>query len=164
VLRLARNCKIDFLICSESVNSSQPGHSRGRSLWRRLGEGRGKGHSFGKSKAFQKEGWVFLFCFVLFWRQNRKVEYIQKQGVEDSGLWLQVLSPWGFQGEEPWRRHSCPQSPQLPRPLPVKTKAGHWVRSFTVCFLPFVFQINLRKQLLKSESLKEKIWVSPFPT
>lgn len=86
MLRLARNCKIDFLICSESVNSSEPGHSRGRSLWRRLGEGREKGHSFGKSKAFQERRLFFFFL-----RQNRK--YIQKQGVKDSELWPQVLSP-----------------------------------------------------------------------
>lgn len=68
MLRLARSCKIDFLICSESVNSSQPGHSRGPEPVEAPGEGKGKGHSFRKPKDFQS----FLFCFVF--EANRKLE------------------------------------------------------------------------------------------
>lgn len=77
--------------------------------------GQGERAFFWKVKSFPREKGFFL-------RQNRK--YIQKQGVKDSELWPQVLSPWGLQGEEPGRLHSCPHPASL---LPVETKAGHWV-------------------------------------
>lgn len=146
MLRLARSCKIDFLICSESVNSSQPGHSRALEPVE-APRGRQRERTFFWKACFPKE----VFSFVLFLRQTGRWSKSRSRvwKAQNSG---HTRSPLGIsKKEQPWRLRSCT--------IPPSFRNHDWSLGQELYCTVFAFclQINLRKQLLKSESLKQKI-------